>query len=180
MLIFRTVLRSCVLCHDLSGFRLTFFLVNQTSHRSTPSLCCFLVLFVFVSEPARATGRLSDARRAEQYLSFVRDTVGPTREDFRALVAGIHDTKRSSSADAVHGMKRFDARPKYVLRKLAFSVVPSTPAERVDFIRNRLGLDKSVPTEQRLCTKRDAFDILSAVCDHAPEYAQIPEVLRCR
>ena len=71
--------------------------------------------------------RLSDARRAEQFLNHVREKFAPKREAFRRLVVGINDAKRSSTDDELYGMKVFDARPKYVLRKLAFSIVPVKP-----------------------------------------------------
>ena len=41
--------------------------------------------------------RLSDARRAEQFLTHVREKFSPTREDFRRLIVCINDAKRSTS-----------------------------------------------------------------------------------
>ncbi len=69
--------------------------------------------------------RVSDARRAELFLTHVRESENPCGEAFRALVASINESTRSSSD--TYGMKAFDARPKYVLRKLCFSILPVKP-----------------------------------------------------
>lgn len=121
--------------------------------------------------------RVSDARRAELFLTHVRESENPCGEAFRALVASINESTRSSSD--TYGMKAFDARPKYVLRKLCFSILPVKPREREEFIHRTLSLTH-VPTEQRLFTKQDAFEVLVAVCDVLPDVARIPKSLRSR
>ncbi len=58
-------------------------------------------------------------------------------------------------------------------------VVCNGNREREEFIRKTLRLSH-VPTEQRLFTKQDAYDVLIAVCDSLPSAAAVPVCLRSR
>lgn len=76
--------------------------------------------------------------------------------------------------DEAYGMRLFFARPKYVLRKLVFSMLPDGTDNRDRFVRNDLRLE-GVCTQQRKCIKDDLFAILTAICDHRPDMAKIPD-----
>ena len=67
----------------------------------------------------------TDAERAEHFLSHMRALYAPHREDFRKMVLGINDSAAPTAREEAAGLKVFDARPKYVLRKLAFSMLPT-------------------------------------------------------
>jgi hypothetical protein len=75
--------------------------------------------------------------------------------------------------DDAYGMKRFGARPKYVLRKLAFTLLPAGSASRDEFVSKTLKLP-GVCTQQRNCLKSDLFKILTGICQHVPSLARIP------
>lgn len=67
------------------------------------------------------------------------------------------------------------ARPKYVLRKLAFSIMPEGSDNRDRFVAVDLNLGSDICTQQRRCVKDGLVAILTAVCDRMPALARIPE-----
>ncbi len=73
--------------------------------------------------PLRET--FTDAERAEQYLAHMRALYIPHGEEFRKMVLGIHNSTHPECKEEATVLRVFDARPKYVLRKLAFSMLPT-------------------------------------------------------
>lgn len=120
----------------------------------------------------RGDGR-KDASKAEQFLTYMRENVNPTGDKFRQFVHDVN-TGLSDNNDLGRAMKRFDTRPKYVLRKLCFSILPETSAKREAFARDVLKLGGKVSTQQREAIKTDLITMLLAICEHAPSMARIP------
>lgn len=70
--------------------------------------------------------RFTDAERAELFLTHYRATFAPHGAAFRRLVEGINNPTSTASKEVANCLKVFDARPKYVLRKLTFSILPAS------------------------------------------------------
>ncbi len=100
--------------------------------------------------------------------------IKPQGESFREFITLLYRINAAEDDVSAHGMRRFQARPKYILRKLAFSILPEGAEKRDKFVQEVLLLGHSVCTQQRRCVKDDLFVLLNAICDHCPELACIP------
>lgn len=125
----------------------SFFLLFELADGAYPSVMAYLCFVTppfgcansFTTEPFRfhvtfpcagpgLRQLFTDAERAEQFLSHIRAYSAPHGEDFKALVTAINSPYLPESAPVTAVLKVFDARPKYVLRKLAFSMLPPSSA----------------------------------------------------
>lgn len=97
----------------------------------------------------------------------------PEGEAFRDLVCLLSSISTATDDDMAFNLRRFGARPKYVLRKLAFSLLPEGTEKRDIFVQTELCLT-NVCTQQRKCVKEDLFAILNAICDRRTDLAKIP------
>lgn len=100
--------------------------------------------------------------------------IAPRGDAFREFVALLARINAAGDDEEAYGMRRFAARPKYVLRKLTFSILPEGTAARDRFVQEVLGLGGAVCTQQRQCVKEDLRDILFSICLHRPDLACIP------
>ena len=75
--------------------------------------------------------------------------------------------------EVAYGLRLYGARPKYILRKLCFSLLPEGSISRERFVADVLCLP-NVNTQQRECVKDDLVEILHGICRMAPTLARIP------
>lgn len=121
---------------------------------------------------------LTDAEAAHKVLTALRDTYNPAGDEFMAVVDSIFSAAPRSSPHskamtallASHG-----ARSKYILRKLAFSLVPNSKEQRVAYIRHTLRLP-DVRTEENQVTKQEAYRIIRAAYELDPDGIRIPQL----
>ena len=118
---------------------------------------------------------LKDSAKAELYLSHVREVADPRGDDFKAFVTLMSAMMTPADDDVAYGLRLYGARPKYVLRKLCFSLLPEGSVMRERFVANELCLP-TVNTQQRECVKEDLVEILYGICRRCPALARIPTV----
>ena len=98
--------------------------------------------------------------------------IAPTGEAFRDFIQLLGRTSAATDETEAHGMLTFLARPKYILRKLCFSILPRSTAARNAFVAELALTDVCV--QQREAEKDDLVRLLCAICDNKPELARIP------
>jgi len=91
------------------------------------------------------------------------------------VCAWVAVASMNSPADdeVAYGLRLYGARPKYILRKLCFSLLPEGSISRERFVADVLCLP-NVNTQQRECVKDDLVEILHGICRMAPTLARIP------
>lgn len=128
--------------------------------------------------PPKRKRCLTDAEAAHKVLTVVRDTQDPRGEAFLAFVDSIFHAspKNTTACDGEPNiLAKFGARSKYVLRKLAFSLVPNVKEARIAYIRTTMCL-ADVKTEENQVTKQEAYDIIRAAYRLDPVNIRIPEL----
>ena len=121
---------------------------------------------------------LTDAEAAHKVLVTLRDTLDPRGAEFMAIVDSIYAASPKSpivSREISALLSEHGARSKYILRKLAFSLVPNVKEARVAFIRGTMKL-ADVKTEENQVTKQEAYEIIRAAYCLDPANIRIPEL----
>lgn len=119
------------------------------------------------------------------FITRVREEWNPTGADFLDLVRILFENTKDQQArhplrTKIAGMLReTGAGAKFVLRKLAASVLPCNGRSKPEFFRDVLRLPH-VPTAEKDWTKESCLAILEAIVEHLPKHARIPLDLHTR